>query len=79
MGNGKIHVEIGMDGNRTMSVIDGRRHELLSAAVRCLNIFYQAFKRGGAGETFKLYIREFVNNDNSPLWTYEGSGMEAET
>lgn len=79
MGNGKLHVEIGMDGNRTMSVIDGRGYELLSAAVRCLNIFYQAFKRGGAEETFKRYIREFVNDDNSPLWTYEDNGMEGKT
>lgn len=43
MDNGKVHVEIGMDGKKTVSVLSGSALELSAAAARILNIFYAAF------------------------------------
>ena len=78
MGNGKLHVEIGMDGDQTVSVMEGNGLELLAAARRCINLFYQTLKKGGSGDFFKNYIRDDINNDDSLIWTHEDSGMEGE-
>lgn len=39
MDNGKVHVEIGMDGKKTVSALSGSALELSAAAARILNIF----------------------------------------
>lgn len=72
MDNQKLHVEIGMDGRkRGVQVLQGNALELMAAATRILNIFYQAFKKEGMGEEFKRTIRECVNRDDSPTWTHK--------
>lgn len=50
MDNGKVHVEIGMDGKKTVSALAGSALELSAAAARILNIFYAAFCQRGIGE-----------------------------
>ncbi len=71
MNNQKLHVEIGMDGRKTVSVLQGNALELTAAASRILNIFYQAFEEENLAEEFKRTIRECVNRDDSPVWTHK--------
>lgn len=71
MDNGKIHVEIGMDGGKTVSVLAGSALELSVAAARILNIFYAAFCERGIGEEFKETMRYCVNREDSPVWMKE--------
>lgn len=71
MNNQKLHVEIGMDGRKTVSVLQGNALELMAAASRILNIFYQAFEEENLAEEFKRTIRECVNRDDSPVWTHK--------
>lgn len=71
MNNQKLHVEIGMDGRKTVSVLQGNALELTAAASRILNIFYQAFEEENLAEEFKRTIRECVNRDDSPTWTHK--------
>lgn len=71
MDNGKIHVEIGMDGGKTVSALAGSALELSAAAARILNIFYAAFCQRGMGEEFKETIRDCVNREDSPVWMEE--------
>ena len=68
MDNGKLHVEIGMDGKKTVSVLSGSALELIAAAARILNIFYAAFCKQGIGEEFKKTMRYCVNQEDSPVW-----------
>lgn len=71
MDNGKIHVEIGMDGKKTVSALSGSALELSAAAARILNIFYIAFCQQGMGEVFKETMRYCVNREDSPVWMEE--------
>lgn len=71
MDNQKLHVEIGMDGWKTVSVLQGNALELMAAASRILNIFYQAFEKEDMAEEFKRTIRACVNRDDSPTWTHK--------
>lgn len=71
MNNQKLHVEIGMDGRKTVSVLQGNALELMAAASRILNIFYQAFEEENLAEEFKRTIRECVNRDDNPVWTHK--------
>lgn len=71
MDNGKVHVEIGMDGKKTVSVLNGNALELSAAAARILNIFYGAFCQQGLGEEFKEAMRYCVNREDSPVWMKE--------
>ncbi len=72
MDNQKLHVEIGMDGwKRGVQVLQGNALELVAAATRILNIFYQAFEKEDMGEEFKRTIRACVNRDDSPTWTHK--------
>ena len=68
MDNGKLHVEIGMDGKKTVSVLSGSALELSAAAARILNIFYAEFCKQGIGEEFKKTMRYCVNQEDSPVW-----------
>ena len=63
MADQKLHVEIGMDGWKTVSVLQGEALELTAAMTRILNIFYQAFEKEGMGEEFKEAIRACVNQE----------------
>lgn len=71
MDNGKVHVEIGMDGKKTVSALSGSALELSAAAARILNIFYAAFCQRGIGEEFKETMRYCVNLEDSPVWRKE--------
>lgn len=71
MADQKLHVEIGMDGWKTVSVLQGNALELMTAACRILNIFYQTFETKGNGEEFKEAIREVANRDDHLVWTHK--------
>ena len=72
MDNGKVHVEIGMDGKKTVSALSGSSAlELSAAAARILNIFYAAFCQRRIGEEFKETMRYCVNREDSPVWRKE--------
>lgn len=71
MNNGKLHVEIGMDGKKTVSSLSGSALELSTAAAEILNIFYALFCQQGIGEEFKETMRYCVNREDSPVWTKE--------
>lgn len=71
MDNGKVHVEIGMDGGKMVSVLAGSALELSAAAARILNLFYIAFDQQGMGDEFKETMRVCVNREDSPVWMKE--------
>lgn len=71
MDNGKLHVEIGMDGKKTVYALSGDGLELSAAAARILNIFYATFCQQGIGEEFKKTMRNCVNQEDSPVWMKE--------
>lgn len=71
MDNVKLHVEIGMDGKKTVCALSGNELELSAAAARILNIFYAAFCKKGIGEEFKKTMRYCVNQEDSPVWMKE--------
>lgn len=72
MDNGKVHVEIGMDGKKTVSALSGSSAQFQrAAAARILNIFYAAFCQRGIGEEFKETMRYCVNREDSPVWRKE--------
>lgn len=67
----KLHVEIGFDGKRLVSRLEGNALELMAAALRCVNLFYTAFEEAGEGEFFQRTMRDVVTDDNSPVWTHK--------
>ena len=71
MDNGKLHVEIGMDGKKTVYALSGNALELSTAAARILNVFYATFCKQGIGEEFKETMRYCVNREDSPVWRKE--------
>lgn len=71
MNNGKVHVEIGMDGKKMGYALSGSALELSAAAARILNIFYAAFCQRRIGEEFKETMRYCVNREDSPVWRKE--------
>ena len=71
MDNGKVHVEIGMAGKKTVSALSGSALELSAAAARILNLFYIAFDQQGMGDEFKETMRGCVNREDSPVWRKE--------
>lgn len=74
MSEQKLHVEIGMDGKKTVSALSGSALELSAAAARILNMFYIAFCQQGIGDEFKETIRVCVNREDSPVWMEEPKG-----
>lgn len=72
---GKLHVEIGMDGQKVVSRLDGNGLELIAAALRCVNIFYTAFERNGDGDAFKGIFLGYLNEKDSMVWRMD---IEAE-
>lgn len=71
MDNGKLHVEIGMDGKKTVYALSGNALELSTAAARILNVFYATFCKQGIGEEFKKIMRDCVDQEDSPVWMKE--------
>ena len=67
----KLHVEIGLDGKRLVSRLEGNALELMAAAMRCVNLFYTAFEEAGEAEFFRRTMRDAVTDGNSPVWTYK--------
>lgn len=65
---GKLHVEIGMDGRKTVSRLEGNGLELIAAAAKCVNLFYTAFERNGDGEDFKDIFLGYLNEKDSMVW-----------
>lgn len=65
---GKLHVEIGMDGRKVVSRLDGNGLELIAAALRCVNLFYTAFEKDGLGDDFKDIFLGYLNEKNSMIW-----------
>ena len=71
MDNGKLHVEIGMDGKKTVYALSGNALELSTAAARILNVFYATFCKQGIGEEFKKIMRACGDHADSPVWMKE--------
>lgn len=65
---GKLHVEIGMDGRKVVSRLEGNGLELIAAALRCVNLFYTAFEQDGAGEDFKDIFLGYLHEKDSKVW-----------
>lgn len=67
----KLHVEIGINGEKAVGIVDGSGVELIEAACFALNVFYGAFAKVGesAAETFKSIMQELVADDNSQVWS----------
>lgn len=66
-----LHVEIGFDGKRLVSRLEGCALELMAAALRCVNLFYTAFEEAGESEFFQRIMRDAVMDENGPVWTYK--------
>lgn len=65
---GKLHVEIGMDGRKVVSRLEGNWLELIAAALRCVNLFYTAFEKDGLGDDFKDIFLGYLNEKDSMIW-----------
>ena len=66
----KLHVEIGIDGETSISRIEGNGVELIAAACFALNVFYEAFAKEGAdaAKAFKRIMQAYVASDDSIVW-----------
>ena len=66
----KLHVEIGIDGETSISRIEGSGFDLIAAACFALNTFYGAFAKESesAAETFKHIMQKYVMQDDSIVW-----------
>lgn len=69
----KLHVEIGIDGEKSVGIVDGSGIELIAAACFALNTFYGAFwkESESAAEAFKHIMQEYVMRDDSIVWKKE--------
>lgn len=69
----KLHVEIGIDGEKSVGIVDGSGVELIAAACFALNVFYGAFAKDSesAARTFKRIMQEYVARDDSVIWKKE--------
>lgn len=65
---GKLHVEIGMDGRKVVSRLEGNGLELIAAALRCVTLFYTTFEENGLGEDFKDIFLGCLNEKDSMVW-----------
>lgn len=72
---GKLHVEIGMDGRTTVSRLEGPGLELIAAALNCVNLFYNTFEKDGCGEGFKDIFLGYLNDKDSMVWTVRGDSQ----
>ena len=67
----KLHVEIGIDGETSISRIEGSGFDLIAAACFALNTFYRAFAKKSEKDAgnFKLFMQKLVADDNSSVWS----------
>lgn len=67
----KLHVEIGIDGETSISRIEGSGFDLIAAATFVINAFYRAFAKKSEKDAgnFKLFIQKLVADDNSLVWS----------
>lgn len=67
----KLHVEIGIDGETSISRIEGSGFDLIAAAAFAVNAFYRAFAKKSEkdAENFKLFMQKLVADDNSQVWS----------
>lgn len=66
----KLHVEIGINGDKSVAIVGGSGVELIAAACFALNTFYGAFAKESesAAETFKHIMQKYVMQDDSIVW-----------
>lgn len=66
----KLHVEIGINGDKSVAIVGGSGVELIAAACFALNTFYGAFAKENesAAETFKHIMQKYVMQDDSIVW-----------
>lgn len=67
----KLHVEIGIDGETSISRIEGRGFDLIAAAAFAINAFYRAFAKKSEEDArdFKFFMQKIVAEDDSVIWS----------
>lgn len=78
MGNKKLHIEIGIDGEKSIVNMQGAAIDLLMAATYIMKVFYQLFAGNGVGDLFKSTMRRIVNSDSSPIYDGKEPGNGGE-
>lgn len=74
----KLHIEIGLDGTKSVVNMQGSAIDLLMAATYIMKVFYQSFAENGAGDLFKSMMRSIVNSDSSPIYDGQEPGNGGE-
>lgn len=74
----KLHIEIGIDGEKSIVNMQGSALDLLLAATYIVKVFYQSFAENGAGHLFKSTMRSIVNSDDSPIYDGKEPGNGGE-
>ena len=67
----KLHIEIGIDGETSISRIEGRGGGLIAAAAFAVNAFYRAFAKKSEEDArdFKFLMQKIVAEDDSVIWS----------
>ena len=67
----KLHVEIGIDGETSISRIKGRGGDLIAAAAFAVKAFYRAFAKKSEEDArdFKFLMQKIVAEDDSVIWS----------
>ena len=67
----KLHIEIGIDGETSISRIAGRGGGLIAAAAFVVNAFYRAFAKKSEEDArdFKFLMQKIVAEDDSVIWS----------
>ena len=67
----KLHVEIGIDGETSISRIEGRGGDLIAEAAFAVNAFYRAFAKKSEEDArdFKFLMQKIVAEDDSVIWS----------
>ena len=67
----KLHVEIGIDGETSISRIEGRGGDLIAAAAFAVNAFYSAVAKKSEEDArdFKFLMQKIVAEDDSVIWS----------
>lgn len=67
----KLHVEIGIDGETSISRIEGSGFDLIAAATFVINAFYRDFAKKSEKDArdFKFLMQKIVAEDDSVIWS----------
>lgn len=67
----KLHVESGIDGETSISRIEGSGFDLIAAATFVINAFYRAFAKKSEKDArdFKFLMQKIVAEDDSVIWS----------